>query len=55
MEGAAAIGPALLENVRRILRGELPLICKNAGCEPAWRERLALLSTRPRPGQLAVP
>ena len=40
VEGVAAIAPTLLENVRRILEGELPLICKNPQCEPAWRERL---------------
>ena len=53
VEGVAALGPALLENVRRILRGEMPLICKNPQGEPAWRERLARLSARPRAGQVA--
>jgi phosphoglycerate dehydrogenase-like enzyme len=41
VEGVAAIEPALLENIRRILRGDLPLICKNPRAEPAWRARLA--------------
>lgn len=49
VEGVAAIAPALLENIRRILRGELPLICKNPHAEPAWRVRLARLGPL-RPG-----
>ena len=44
VEGIDAIEPALLENIRRILRGALPLICKNPMAEPAWRERLRRLS-----------
>ena len=42
-ESIAAIGPALLENIRHILRGELPPICKNPEAEPAWRKRLRRL------------
>ena len=43
-ESVAALGPALLDNIRHILRGELPPICKNPQAEPAWRERLRRLA-----------
>ena len=43
VEGVAAIAPALQENIDRILRGALPLICKNSHAEPAWRDRLSRL------------
>ena len=45
VEGVAAIAPALLENIARILRGELPLICKNSHAEPTWRARLRRLDS----------
>lgn len=35
--------PAALENIRRILRGDLPLYCKNLEVEPRWRQRLVSL------------
>ena len=34
---------AAIENITRVLRGELPLHCKNPEIEPRWRERLARL------------
>ena len=36
-----ALAPAALENITRILRGELPLYCKNPQTEGRWRERRA--------------
>lgn len=42
-ESVAALGPALVENINRILTGKLPLICKNPEAETRWRERLATL------------
>ena len=39
-----ALAPAALENITRILRGDLPLYCKNPHIEQKWRERLALLA-----------
>ncbi|WP_245292608.1 NAD(P)-dependent oxidoreductase [Rhizobium sp. 9140] len=44
-EGVAAIAPALIENIRCILRGEVPLICKNPEAEQAWRSRLKRLNS----------
>jgi phosphoglycerate dehydrogenase-like enzyme len=44
VEGVGAIEPALLENIRRILLDQLPLICKNPQAEPAWRQRLHRLA-----------
>lgn len=38
-----SFGVAAQENVTRILRGELPLHCKNPQIAPAWRQRLAYL------------
>ncbi len=32
--------PAVVENIERMLRNELPLHCKNPEVEPAWRDRL---------------
>ncbi|MBX5204062.1 2-hydroxyacid dehydrogenase [Rhizobium sp. NZLR1] len=43
-EGVSALCPALVENVTRILQGELPLICKNPEAEPLWRARLVTLN-----------
>ena len=43
VEGVAAIEPMLIENINRILAGELPSVCKNPEVEPAWRARLARL------------
>jgi D-3-phosphoglycerate dehydrogenase len=40
----AAIPPAAVENVLRILRGEPPLYVKNPDILPAWRQRLAALA-----------
>lgn len=42
-ETLASVPLALMENVERILRGELPLYCRNPQAEPAWRQRLAHL------------
>ena len=39
----ASFGAAGEENIMRILRGELPLHCKNPQIESAWRKRLARL------------
>jgi phosphoglycerate dehydrogenase-like enzyme len=39
----ASFGVAAEENITRVLRGELPLHCKNPQIEPAWRQRLARL------------
>ena len=39
-----AISPALLENIDRVMRGELPLYCRNPWCELAWRSRLSNLN-----------
>ncbi len=43
VEGTAALGPALVENIVRIAAGELPLHCANPGAEPAWRRRIKAL------------
>ena len=43
VEGWDEFGPALVENVERILAGKLPLYCKNPEAEAAWRRRLAKL------------
>ncbi|RQR51314.1 dehydrogenase [Burkholderia sp. Bp9140] len=43
IEGEAEFAPTMLENIQRILAGELPLYCKNPEAEPAWRRRLAHL------------
>jgi D-3-phosphoglycerate dehydrogenase len=43
VEGFAELGPAMVENIERILAGELPLYCKNPEAEAAWRERLRRL------------
>jgi len=40
----ASFGPAAEENITRILRGELPLHCKNPEAEPKWRERMARIA-----------
>jgi len=40
----ASFPPAAVENITRILRGELPLYCKNPEIAPAWKARLARLS-----------
>jgi len=39
-----ALAPAALENITRILRGELPLYCKNPLVESRWRSRIAALA-----------
>lgn len=41
----AAIVPTLLENIRRVMRAELPLFTKNPHVTAGWRERLKALST----------
>ena len=41
----AAIPPVAAENVLRVLRGEPPLYVKNPEVLPAWRQRLATLSS----------
>lgn len=43
-EQFASFPPAAVENITRILRGELPLYCKNPEIAPAWNARLARLS-----------
>lgn len=43
VEGWDELGAALVENTRRILKGDLPLHCKNPAVEPAWRARLRVL------------
>jgi phosphoglycerate dehydrogenase-like enzyme len=43
IESWAELGSALVENVHRILAGELPLFCKNPDVAPAWRNRLRRL------------
>jgi len=40
----ASFPTAAVENITRILRGELPLHCKNPEVAPAWKARLARLS-----------
>ena len=35
-----AFVPAAVENITRVLRGQLPLYCRNPGAEGRWRERL---------------
>ena len=40
----ASVAPALHENIRRVMRGELPLYPKNPQIAEAWRQRLAALS-----------
>lgn len=42
-EGMAAIEPMLVANIRNILAGVLPPVCKNPEAEAAWRDRLARL------------
>lgn len=42
-EALAALVPAAVENVRRILAGELPLHCRNPSAATRWRERLRRL------------
>ena len=44
LDGAEAFGPAMVENIARILRGDLPLYCKNPQIESAWRLRLQQMS-----------
>ena len=39
----AALVPAAIENIRRVLRGEPPLYCKNPHVIDRWRNRLAAL------------
>ena len=39
----ASFGLAAEENITRILRGELPLHCKNPQVEASWRQRIARL------------
>ena len=44
IEGWDQFGPAMIENVERILADVLPLHCKNPEAESAWRERLARIA-----------
>lgn len=44
----ASVAPALHENIRRVMRGELPLYPKNPQIAEAWRQRLVAL------GQLGI-
>lgn len=46
VEGNDALGPALTENIRRIVAGRLPLYCANPGTEAMWRDRLNRLGNR---------
>jgi len=39
-ETFASLPPVAVENITRVLRGELPLYCKNPEIAPAWRARL---------------
>lgn len=39
-DGLSVLPGTALENIDRLLRGELPLYCKNPEAEPAWRRRL---------------
>jgi D-3-phosphoglycerate dehydrogenase len=41
----ASVAPALHENIRRVMRGELPLYPKNPQIAEAWRQRLAALGS----------
>ena len=41
----ATMAPTLHENIRRVMRGELPLYLKNPQVVEAWRRRLAALSS----------
>ena len=43
VEGWNEFGPALVDNIEYIMRGELPRYCKNPEAETAWRERLRRL------------
>lgn len=43
-----AIPGAALDNIERIMRGELPLYCRNPEAAPAWRRRLAQLASNRR-------
>lgn len=42
-----AITPTALENIERIMRGDMPLYCRNPDTEAAWRARLARLARQP--------
>lgn len=42
-ESIAAVVPAALENIARVLDGELPVYCKNPYVLPRWRARLEQL------------
>jgi phosphoglycerate dehydrogenase-like enzyme len=44
VEGYAEFGTAMVENIERIMAGELPLYCKNPEAETAWRNRLTNLA-----------
>ena len=46
VEGNAALGPAMVDNIRRMLAGDLPLHCANPAAETAWRHRLNALQTK---------
>jgi len=43
-EQFASFPSAAVDNITRVLRGELPLYCKNPEIAPAWKARLARLS-----------
>ena len=40
----ATVAPVLHENIRRVMRGELPLYPKNPQIAEAWKQRLAMLA-----------
>lgn len=44
-EFLAAVVPAALENIHRVLNGALPVYCKNPYIQPRWRERLERLKS----------
>ncbi|MDN8617515.1 2-hydroxyacid dehydrogenase [Variovorax ginsengisoli] len=50
-----AIPKAAIENMRRVLNGQLPLYCKNAEIELKWRERLAQLPALDLPAAWRIP
>lgn len=44
VEGEAEFAPAMIDNIECILRGDLPVHCKNPEVEGAWRARLRRLA-----------
>lgn len=49
VEGWDQFAPAMIENIERILAGDLPLHCKNPEVEKAWRQRLARVDLKQSP------